>query len=155
MQPNNRVLKRSAMLPRVLQLAAPTLVVLCAALAAQGLGGAVSAAFAAPTASAVAASAPQCHGAYASGAGRRAAHTIVCLINAQRARHGVARLDPSGDLARAARRHARDMVRRGYFEHVSPGGSSPSSRAAAAGYHGVTIAENLAFGTGSWGTPAG
>ena len=47
------------------------------------------------------------------------------------------------------------MVRRGYFDHRSPGGSSPSSRAADAGYNGVTIAENLAFGTGSWGTPAG
>jgi uncharacterized protein YkwD len=155
LQPKNRGLKRFAMLPRILQFAAPALITLSAAVAGSGLGGAVEAADAAPTATAVASAAPQCHGAYASGAGKRAAHTIVCLINAQRARHGLPRLNPRGDLARAARRHARDMVRRGYFDHRSPGGSSPASRAADAGYHAVTIAENLAFGAGSWGTPAG
>jgi uncharacterized protein YkwD len=155
MRPNNRVLKRFAMLPRVLQFAAPALIALSAAVVGSGLGGAVQAANAAPTATAVASAAPQCHGAYASGAGKRAAHTIVCLVNAQRARHGLPRLNQRGDLARAARRHARDMVRRAYFDHRSPGGSSPASRAADAGYHGVTIAETLAFGTGSWGTPAG
>ena len=88
--------------------------------------------------------------------GKRAAHTIVCLINAQRTRHGVPRLQPSGDLARAARaarsRHGATRLLR----PRSPGGSSPVPRAPRTpATTAVTIAENLAFGTGSWGTPAG
>lgn len=37
-------------------------------------------------------------------------------------------------LERAAGRHARDMVRRRYFAHASPGGAKLTERARAAGY---------------------
>ena len=80
----------------------------------------------------------------------------MCLINAHRRRHGLPKLHVSAELARAARGHARDMVRHSYFDHYGPAGSSPTSRAAAQGYRGVrTIAENLAYGSGAWGSPAG
>ncbi len=107
------------------------------------------------SAAAIAAASPECRGATISGSGDRQEHTILCLINAARAQAGVPRLRRSRALARAAERHARDMTRRDYFDHASPEGTTPDGRAARAGYDSSLIAENLAFGTGSWGTPAG
>jgi uncharacterized protein YkwD len=52
-------------------------------------------------------------------------------------------LDPR--LARAARAHAQDMVARHFFSHTSPGGSTPTSRAQAAGFPGGA-AENIGIG---------
>ena len=49
------------------------------------------------------------------------------------------------DLGRAARRHARDMARHDYFDHTGRSGSTPASRARAAGYRGTT-SENIAAG---------
>ena len=132
-----------------------------AALSALCLAGLARAALLLPEASAarsakaVAAAAPQCRNATQAGAGRAQERTILCLINAERARAGVSRLRRNGALARAAERHARDMTRRDYFAHVSPSGATPLARAIRAGYGAATLAENLAFGTGSWGTPAG
>jgi uncharacterized protein YkwD len=77
---------------------------------------------------------------------------MLCLINRERARHGRAALGADGRLARAASRHAADMARRGYFSHVSPGGSSPLRRARAAGWHGG-VGEAIAWGCGVRGTP--
>lgn len=37
------------------------------------------------------------------------------------------------DLARAARDHSRDMIRRGYFAHVTPDGATPTDRATVTG----------------------
>ena len=143
------------MFSRHLQLLARATVVLVAISAGQALASEPQAVTAAVSPTAVSATSPQCRGAQAARAGSRAEHTILCLINAQRARHGVPRLRLSSGLARAARGHAKDMVRRGYFDHYSPGGSSPSSRAADEGYRATTIAEDLAFGSGTWSTPAG
>ncbi|WP_082458608.1 CAP domain-containing protein [Pedobacter sp. Leaf216] len=46
----------------------------------------------------------------------------------------------------AAQTHARDMAQKNYFDHFSPEGTSPNERAAAAGYPGIFISENLAKG---------
>ena len=89
------------------------------------------------------------------GSGRRQQHAILCLINVERSRAGVPRLRLNGALSRAAERHARDMTRRDYFAHTSPSGVTPMARVKRAGYNPSTLAENIAFGTGSWGTPAG
>ena len=129
------------------------LAVLCSPAAARSAAPAI--AHAASSATAVSAAAPECRGATASGAGSRREHTIVCLINALRSRHGLRRMHKSAALARAARRHARDMARRDYFDHHSPEGTTPLARAQRAGYRPRRLAENLAWGTGSWGTPAG
>lgn len=72
-------------------------------------------------------------------------HAVHCLVNSARAAHGLPRLRSSRTLARAASRHARDMVRREFFEHTSPGGSTPATRARRAGYRGRSIGETIAF----------
>jgi uncharacterized protein YkwD len=88
----------------------------------------------------------------------RAAGATVCLINRARARHGLAPLQPTAALERAARAHSRDMVRRSYFAHNSPGGSTPSRRIARAGYLGGArswaVGETIAWGTGRLASPA-
>src|SRR3954451_15873444 len=50
-------------------------------------------------------------------------NAVECEVNAARTSRGLRSLRTDGDLAVAARRMATDMVRRGYFSHVSPGGS--------------------------------
>ncbi|WP_166436979.1 CAP domain-containing protein [Niastella caeni] len=49
-------------------------------------------------------------------------------------------------LASAALAHARDMDANNYFNHISPGGTSPIQRAMALGYAGNTVTENIAKG---------
>ena len=51
------------------------------------------------------------------------------------------------------------MAVHGYFEHVSPGGSTPLSRMRESGYlssstPGYMVGENIAWGSGSYATPA-
>ena len=82
-------------------------------------------------------------------------HAVRCLVNEARAARGLPRLRPHRALTRAAGRHARDMVRRGFFEHRSPGGSTPYSRARRAGYRGASVGETIAFAVGPKATPAG
>ncbi len=84
---------------------------------------------------------------------RKRALKVLDRVNAAR-RQGVCGYPPAkplkyrADLATAARRHARDMARKNYFDHDSRSGSSPSQRARAAGYRGGT-GENIAAGYGS------
>lgn len=82
------------------------------------------------------------------------ARAVRCLVNAERERRGLARLRPNRALTAAAGRHARDMVRRGFFDHRSPDGSTPATRARRAGYPSPSVAETIAWGTGFLGTPA-
>jgi uncharacterized protein YkwD len=69
-------------------------------------------------------------------------------VNAARRSAGLPPLRRSPDLDRAAQEHAGDLLRRGYYKHVSPEGSTPLSRASAAGYRADLIAENLHQRTG-------
>jgi uncharacterized protein YkwD len=46
------------------------------------------------------------------------------------------------------------MVARRFFAHVTPEGIDPGARLAAAGWSGTMWAENIAWGSGSLGTPA-
>src|SRR4051812_49776079 len=59
---------------------------------------------------------------------------IACLVGAQRAAHGLPAVRPAAALTLAARRHAADMVARGYFAHVSPTGGTVDRRARRTGY---------------------
>jgi uncharacterized protein YkwD len=81
----------------------------------------------------------------------------LCLLNRERARHGLHRLTVDPRLRVAARRHAHDMVARKYFAHVSLSGSYPADRIRAAGYmahvHRWFIGENLVWGAGAFSTP--
>lgn len=86
-----------------------------------------------------------------------AVRTTVCLINRQRSSRGLRRVRLNGRLTRAAADHARDMVHRGYFSHVSPSGSTFLRRIKRSGYLGGARAwsagENLAWGSGDRATP--
>ncbi len=83
--------------------------------------------------------------------------TTLCLVNLERTQRGLRSLKANGRLAKAADGHSADMVRRNFFSHDAPGGSTMSTRIKAAGYlsgaRSYTFAENIAWGTGSYGTP--
>jgi uncharacterized protein YkwD len=68
------------------------------------------------------------------------------LVNEHRARIGCAALAWDGAAVAAARAHTDDMVRRGYFSHVSPEGGNVGSRVTAAGATWRSVAENIASG---------
>jgi uncharacterized protein YkwD len=82
---------------------------------------------------------------------RRAVH---CLVNHARAGNGMRALHGDARLARAARNHARDMVRRHYFAHQRIGGRSLTGRARAAGWRGSALGEAIAYGCGRPATAA-
>lgn len=83
--------------------------------------------------------------------------TTLCLLNAKRHARALAPLRVSGKLARAARRHSRDMVRHQYFAHDSRFGAAFSARIAATGWmrgrDAWSVGENLAWGGGPRATP--
>lgn len=83
--------------------------------------------------------------------------TTLCLLNRQRRMHGRRALKPNRRLARAARKHARDMVLRNYFSHTTPGGVSFVDRIMRQDYvnpgQGWTLGENLAWGSYQLATP--
>jgi uncharacterized protein YkwD len=83
--------------------------------------------------------------------------STLCLLNKQRRMHGRRALNANRALARAARRHARDMVRRNYFSHTSPTGASFVDRIMRQDYvdpgEGWTLGENLAWGSYQLATP--
>lgn len=58
----------------------------------------------------------------------RADRALRCLIRSEREKRGLARVDMSTRLEEAAQRHTRDMHRRGYFSHISPGGRDVEGR---------------------------
>ena len=90
---------------------------------------------------------------------RRIRAAVVCLHNRIRARHHLPLLRENKRLRRAARGHSRDMVADRYFEHTTPEGTTMADRIVRAKYvgwdEGWLLGENLAWGTGSLGTPRG
>ena len=93
------------------------------------------------------------------GAGVLQARTAtLCLINAERVKRGLVRLDHDGDLALAAARHAADMVRRDYFSHRTPGGETYVDRILDTDYvespsERWTFGENIGWGKRDDTTP--
>ena len=110
----------------------------------------------APPASAVRAC-PSASAVPAKVAKRVAVHATLCVLNATRERHGIRPLRMNSRLSRAARRHARDMVRRNYFSHDSMGGASFVDRIRHAGYldgaGAWAVAENIAWGSHHYSAP--
>ena len=81
----------------------------------------------------------------------------LCLLNEQRADHGLKTFTESTTLDRAADDYAADMVKRRFFDHVSPGGGTMMDRIKAAGWvpsGSWSAGENIAWGSGSLATPA-
>jgi uncharacterized protein YkwD len=100
-----------------------------------------------------------CPGADGPPAGPDGAAATLCLLNAERAAHDLAQLAPAAQLEAAAREHATAMVAGGFFAHESPDGRTLLDRLRAAGWlHGAgdwTAGEDIAWGSGELGTPAG
>jgi uncharacterized protein YkwD len=136
---------RGSLALRILPLAA-----VLAALAAPSPAAAVTAR-AAVAACPSAAAMPSSHGA------DRVERTVLCLLNLERTRRHLPRLHSSARLSRAAVRHSRDMVRRDFFSHVSPGGGTMQDRLQSAGWfrgaRSYAFAENIAWGTGELASP--
>jgi len=92
-------------------------------------------------------------------ASQRSANDAVMLqlINNVRTQRGLAPLRVHAALSRAALAHARDMMRRQYFSHSSPGGANCAVRARRAGYANSGcrpwVGEVLGWGTSFVGTP--
>ena len=84
---------------------------------------------------------------------------VLCLHNQVRAKHDLPALKENKRLRKAAVKHSRDMVKDGYFEHTTPEGVTMVDRILRARYvrenQGWALGENLAWGTGSLGTPRG
>lgn len=78
----------------------------------------------------------------------------LCLLNAQRTRHGLAPLSEDPTLEAAAVAHSADMAHRDYFDHNSPEGIEPWMRIGSAGYRAGLVGENLAWGEHPKVTPA-
>lgn len=70
---------------------------------------------------------------------------MVQLVNADRARAGLAPLTSDPSLAAVARAHSSDMVSGGFFSHTSPSTGDPEQRINAAGIGWRAYAENIAY----------
>lgn len=77
---------------------------------------------------------------------RRAERKVFRLVNLERTVRGRRTLAYNGKLAKAARRHSKDMSRKRYFSHTSRDGRTPGDRITAVGYKWNTWGENIAFG---------
>lgn len=86
-----------------------------------------------------------------------AARAILCLLNRERAARGLPQLRRSPTLTTAADGHSRDMVRRRYFAHTSPGRVTFARRIERARYArraAAKLGENLAWGMGAPAAPS-
>lgn len=88
----------------------------------------------------------------------QAGHSIRCLVNRARKRHGLRHLRSNGRLRRAAEKHSDYMKRHHCFSHDCPGEPSFVARLQHVHYivNGLrrwVVGENIAWGAGSHGTP--
>jgi LysM repeat protein len=74
------------------------------------------------------------------------AQEILQLVNGYRAANGLHLYQYNSALAAAAQNHANWMAQTGRYSHTGAGGSTPQTRAAAAGYPGYAT-ENIVGGT--------
>lgn len=84
---------------------------------------------------------------------RKLRSALLCLVNRERADHGLKALRLDRKLQRAAGRHARDMVEHDYFAHQRAGGPDLTTRLDRAGWYGEAWGETIAYGCGRAGSP--
>jgi uncharacterized protein YkwD len=89
----------------------------------------------------------------------RIREAILCLHNQIRSANDLPLLKENARLRKAAAGHSQDMVKNRFFEHTTPKGVTMVDRILRAKYvredQGWALGENLAWGTGSFGTPRG
>ena len=76
-----------------------------------------------------------------------------CLLNKERTSRGIRKLRRNRRLDLASKRHARSMAARNFFEHGNFVGRIRSANYLR-GVRGYRLGENIAWGSGSMGTPA-
>ena len=84
--------------------------------------------------------------------------TALCLLNRERTSRGLAALKSNGALQNAAMAYSAKMVDDGFFDHVSPGGSTLTSRIKETSFlsgplRSWALGENIAWGSGKLATP--
>jgi uncharacterized protein YkwD len=84
--------------------------------------------------------------------------TILCLVDQIRRAHGLPALRSNGALGSVAASQVVTMVHWDYFADVRPSGQTPLSLVGVTSYpahtEGVAVGQNIAWGTGSYTTPA-
>ena len=78
---------------------------------------------------------------------------VLVLLNEIRQQHGLSDFKASAPLRTAARFHSADMLQNGYFEHDSP--NEAWDVRVGRYIKSSMVGEDLAWGTGSYGTPEG
>lgn len=71
---------------------------------------------------------------------------VLNLVNAERAKNGLAALKLDTGLSEVAKKHSEDMAKNNYFSHTSLSGLSPFDRIKNAGISYKTAGENIAAG---------
>jgi uncharacterized protein YkwD len=83
-----------------------------------------------------------------------AERSVFCLLNRERIKHDVPKLDRHRLLDKPSAKHSKLMVRDKCFEHECPGEADLGDRLAKyLGDSGGGWGENIAYGTGEFGTP--
>ncbi|TWI80423.1 uncharacterized protein YkwD [Lacibacter cauensis] len=72
-------------------------------------------------------------------------YQMLQLLNKERKQRGLKPLTADEPLRKVARAHSEDMLRRGYFSHITPDGKDPFDRMKKAGIHYNLAGENLAY----------
>lgn len=70
---------------------------------------------------------------------------MLQLVNAERKKKGLKSLVADEQLKKVARAHSSDMLKRGYFSHITPEGKDPFYRMKKAGITYKNAGENLAY----------
>ncbi len=70
---------------------------------------------------------------------------MLQLVNAERKKKGLKSLVADEQLKKVARAHSSDMLKRGYFSHITPEGKDPFYRMKNAGINYKKAGENLAY----------
>jgi uncharacterized protein YkwD len=78
---------------------------------------------------------------------------MLDLHNQTRANAGLRQLCVHPALQKAAEAHSQDMIDRDYFSHTSQDGTTFAQRIKLQGYNYRAVGENVAWGSGSLGTP--
>ncbi len=71
---------------------------------------------------------------------------VAWMVNEERRKAGLSRLEVAPLLGVAARAHSADMAARNFYSHHSPEGRTVGDRVALTGYGFVIVGENIAWG---------
>ena len=89
---------------------------------------------------------------------RDAGVAILCLVNRERTKRGLAAVRLSQPLSRSASAHSEDMAQNKFFSHVGSGDTSPQQRVERSGYMRGShkqVAEAIAWASTEFATPVG